>query len=201
MKGKDLYSLDWFENRAFSSLKKITTGIFDYSDSLLLYVSGLDDEYEKIQHKDNPYCTLVTAPEQEYLQQIAKDVVIRLPKNFEYIDLEPGSEHKEQYLFDEIQKTKKKCVYRPVDISQKFLDMAVAHAKDRGILTKPVRASFEELTTVLQKSNSPRFISLGLTYSNYKPQEVLKLLADIAGNVTDMYLLTLKSVKELTTNN
>lgn len=181
-KNIEKYSLDWFEERAFSSLKKISDGVFDYSDSLLLYIPGSDEEYEKIQNEGNPYHELITAPERKYLQQIMKDVVARLPENFEYIDLGPGSEHKEQYAFDQILVQGKKCVYRPVDISEKFLAKAAEYAEEQGIPTEPVRASFEELPNVLQKSEVPRFVSLGLTYSNYDPQEILKLLADIAGS-------------------
>lgn len=177
---KEKYSLDWFEERAFSSLKKVSDGVFDYSDSLLLYIPGSDEEYEKVQHEGNPYHEMVTAPERKYLEQIAKDVVARLPESFEYIDLGPGSEHKEQYVFDQLAEQGKKCIYRPVDISEKFLDMAANHAEKQYITAESVRASFEELPDILQKSDKPRFVSLGLTYSNYKPQAILKLLADIA---------------------
>ncbi len=177
---KEKYSLGWFEERAFSSLKKVSDGVFDYSDSLLLYIPGSDEEYEKIQHGGNSYHEMVTTPEREYLERIAKDIVARLPDDFEYIDLGPGSAHKEQCLFNKLAKQGKKCVYRPVDISEKFLDMATSHAEKQNITAEPIRASFEELPEILEKTNTPRFVSLGLTYSNYKPQEILKLLANIA---------------------
>ena len=193
-KNIEKYSLNWFRERAFLSLKKISDGVFDYSDSLLLYIPGSDEEYEKVQHEGNPYHEMVTAPEQEYLQQIAKDVVARLPESFEYIDLGPGSEHKEQYVFDQLEEQGKKCVYRPVDISEKFLAMAVSHAEAQKITTKPIRASFEELPSVLQKSDKPRFVSLGFTYSNYKPQEILKLLADVADS--DGYVFINSQIRE-----
>lgn len=191
---KEKYSLDWFEKRAFSSLRKISDGVFDYSDSLLLYIPGSDEEYEKVQHEGNPYHEMVTAPERKYLQQIAKEVVARLPENFEYIDLGPGSEHKEQYVFDQLSEQGKRCVYRPVDISEKFLDMSAKHAEEQGIVAEPVRAAFEELPDILQKSNTPRFVSLGLTYSNYKPQEILKLLVDMAGS--DGYVFIISQIRE-----
>lgn len=181
-KNNGKYSLDWFRERAFSSIRKISDGVFDYSDSLLLYIPGSYEEYEKAQHEGNPYHDVVTVPERNYLQQIMKGVVARLPQNFEYIDLGPGSEHKEQYVFDQILEQGKKCVYRPVDISEKFLNEAVDYAEHQGILAEPVRASFEELPSILKKSDKPRFVSLGLTYINYNPQEILKLLADIAGS-------------------
>lgn len=176
------YSLAWFTERAFSSLKKISEGIFDYSDSLLLYMPGSDEKYEEMQHTDNPYHEILTAPERRHLEQIAKDIVAHLPENFEYIDLGPGTEHKEQYIFDQLLKQGKRCVYRPVDISQKYLNMATTYAEEQGITTEPVQAAFEELPTILQSSSMPRFVSIGATYMNYEPEEILNLLVEIAGN-------------------
>lgn len=181
-KNNEKYSVNWFEERAFSSIKKISDGVFDYSDSLLLYIPGSDEQYEKIQYEGNAYHEMITLPERKYLQHIMKDVVARLPENFEYIDLGPGSEHKEQYVFDQILEQKKKCIYMPVDISENFLNKAVKNAEKQGILYEPIQASFEELPDILKKSNNPRFVSIGLTYSNYNPQEILKLLANISGS-------------------
>jgi hypothetical protein len=193
-KNKEKYSLDWFKDRAFSSIKKISEGVFDYSDSLLLYIPGSDEKYESIQYEGNPYHEMITIPERKYLQNIMKDVVARLPENFEYIDLGPGSEHKEQYTFDEILKQGKKCIYRPVDISERFLNRAREHAEQQGITTDPVRASFEELPGILKKSDKPRFVSLGLTYPNYNPYEIFKILANIAGS--DGYVLIGAQIRE-----
>jgi uncharacterized SAM-dependent methyltransferase len=99
----------------------------------LLYIPGSDEKYESIQYEGNPYHEMITIPERKYLQNIMKDVVARLPENFEYIDLGPGSEHKEQYTFDEILKQGKKCIYRPVDISERFLNRAREHAEQRRL--------------------------------------------------------------------
>lgn len=176
------YNKEWFRNRALNSIKKIGPNTWDYSDSLLLYISASgSDTYEELQETGSPYFNLITKPEQEYLVSIAKDIAEALPTKFEYIDLGPGTEHKEQFFFDELKKLGKEFIYRPVDISQHFLDLAEKHASEQGITSKPIQASFEELPEKLGNAELPRFVSLGLTFSNYSPQIILKLLSDISG--------------------
>lgn len=175
------YNQEWFKNRALKSLRKISDGVWDYSDSLLLYISSGAGVYEKLQEVDTPYFKLVTKPEHEYLQSIAKNIADMLPNNFEYIDLGPGTEHKEQFLFDELKKQGKTFTYMPVDISDHFLDVAESHALKQGIPVRKIKASFEELPDLLSKPIIPRFISIGLTFSNYAAQEILELLKKIAG--------------------
>ncbi len=177
-----LGSREWFEHRAFASLKKIDDGIYDFSDSLLLYLPGSDDEYANMQEEESAYNRLITTPERMYLKKIAEDVVKALPPKFVYVDLGPGTAHKEQFFFDEARKQEKKFTYMPVDISERFLKAATTHASEQGIDVIPLRTSFEELRSRLPSSDSPLFISLGLTYSNYEPQEILRFLKGIAGN-------------------
>lgn len=175
------YNLDWFQNRAFATLSKISDGVWDFSDSLLLYLPSGAKKYESVQQIDTPYFKLVTKPEEDYLAEIASDIVKELPSRFEYIDLGPGTEHKEQYIFDAAKNQTKKFVYRPVDISKHFLRLSTEYALNQGIETKPILSSFEELSYKLKKSNAPRFVSLGLTFTNYAPAVILNLLQAIMG--------------------
>lgn len=176
-----LYDIAWFKERAVNSLKKLGDGVWDFSDSLLLYTPAGSDTYEQLQNLDTPYYRLVTKPERAYLQSIAKDVVSLLPDHFDYIDLGPGTEHKEQFFFDELKKQGKRFTYIPVDISSHFLEMAQTYAGQQEIESFPVRASFEELPELLVDRHAPRFVSLGLTFSNYNPQDALTMLSEIAG--------------------
>lgn len=175
------YNQEWFTERAFKSLKRFSSNTWDYIDSLLLYTPSGSDVYESLQETNTPYFRLVTKPEHEYLKAVSKNIANLLPDKFEYIDLGPGTEHKEQFMFDELKKQGKTFTYIPVDISDHFLDLAASHAENQGIRTKKIRASFEELPELLGPNAIPRFVSLGLTFSNYAPQEILELLAKIAG--------------------
>jgi hypothetical protein len=177
-----MYCREWFKERAFSSLKRIDDHTWDFSDSLLLYISpSATDTYEAMQETDTPYYKMVTKPEREYLEAIAENVVKKLPDNFEYIDLGPGTEHKEQFFFDELKKQGKKFTYIPVDISQYYLDLSEKHAAEQGIPVKSIQASFEELADRLGSPKTPRFVNIGLTFSNYKPSVILSSMKDIAG--------------------
>jgi hypothetical protein len=174
------YSPDWFKARALRGLHKLDEHSWDYSDSLLLYLPGSDERYETVQETDTPYHKLVTAPERSYLQKIAPTIGDELPSGVEYLDLGPGTEHKEQFLFDAFKSQGKSFVYRPVDISKRYLRLATDYAAQQGIPVSGLQSSFEELPTKLV-GNGKRFVSLGLTYSNYAPSEVLPLLKSMAG--------------------
>lgn len=175
------YNNNWFKKRALESLVHISPHIWNYSDSLLLYISSGVEKYESLQDTDTPYFELVTKPEKEYLQSIAKNIVNLLPKKFEYIDLGPGTEHKEQFFFAELKKQGKEFTYIPVDISEHYLKLAEIHATKQGISARPIQTSFEEVASVLGETSIPRFVSIGLTFSNYEPQYILNLLKTIAG--------------------
>ncbi len=182
------YDREWFVERAFNSIKKIEqrdgVGIWDFSDSLLLYIPESESQYEEIQTGESPYAEIITKPEDEYLRNIAEQLVVELPDEFEYIDLGPGTAGKERYIFEEASRQGKKIIYRPVDISKYYLEKAAESARLKFDLeTKPLNCSFEELEQILNKENNTvqRFVSLGLTFSNFGSQEILKLLSGIAG--------------------
>ncbi len=177
---KKVYDQAWFKNRAIQGIKKIKNGVWDFSDSLLLYISSdATSTYEQLQEVDTPYFSLVTGPERTYLQAVAKQIADVLPDHFDYIDLGPGTEHKEQFLFDELKRQGKAFTYIPVDISDRFLDIARVHAVEQGIHVQVIKASFEELADLLNNRVAPRFVSLGLTFSNYDPLDALTLLKSI----------------------
>lgn len=175
------YNPEWFKERAISGIRKLGEGSWDYSDSLLLYVPGSDDEYEAVQEIDTPYHKLVTVPERKYLKDIAPEVVKELPDKFQYIDLGPGTEHKEQFIFDAAKEQGRELTYQPVDISDKYLQLSTEYASAQGLNVRPSKSSFEELPEKLGSETNPRFVSIGLTYGNYNPPEILKLLKRLAG--------------------
>jgi hypothetical protein len=177
------YNRQWFIERAYNSIKPIRDGIWDFSDSLLLYLPESESQYEEMQEGDNPYAEIITKPEEMYLKNVAETVVTQLPDEFEYIDLGPGTVGKERYIFEAAKKLDKKIIYRPVDISQYYLEKSRKYAIAYDIKTNPINCSFEELQNILEleKDGLPRFVSLGLTFSNFNPQDLLKLLSGIAG--------------------
>ncbi len=64
-----------------------------------------------------------------------------------------------------------------------MFEIADEYAKSRGISTHPIHQTFESLKEDLEElPNKYRFVSLGLTFTNYKPNEILKILEEIAGS-------------------
>lgn len=186
MDGK--YNREWFKKRALESFEKVSERNWDYSDSLLLYSPEGQQAYESAQVGNSPYFELVTKKEHEYLKSVVEEIACILPIEFEYIDLGPGTENKESYFFEEFKKQGKKFIYTPVDISEYFLDISKSHAEAQCVVVRPVQSSFEELSEMLGKPTVPRFVSmLGLTFSNYSSEKILKLLKEIAG--TGSYIL------------
>ncbi|OHA79762.1 MAG: hypothetical protein A2675_04095 [Candidatus Yonathbacteria bacterium RIFCSPHIGHO2_01_FULL_51_10] len=178
---KGHYPLKWFKERALNSFVQIDENAWDYSDSLLLYIPGTEKEYESMQETDTTYHKIVTQPERAYLEEIAMELVAELPKYFNYVDLGPGTEHKEQFIFDAAKTQEKSFIYTPVDISERFLKLSSEHATQQGIEVRPEQVPFEKLTSALPPIDTPRFVSLGLTYSNYNPAYILGLLKNISG--------------------
>lgn len=184
------YTRTWFVERAKNSFKKLEDGKWDFSDSLLLYMPSGEEVYINVQNTDTPYYKLVTAPEHEYLKDIASQVVVELPDDFVFIDLGPGTEHKEQFFFDACKNQNKIFRYVPVDISDYYLRLAKDYAEKQSIPTQPIKSAFEELPSVLTDISGPRFVSLGLTFSNYNSQEVIRLMTAIAGSGGYIFLNT-----------
>jgi len=175
------YPLAWFKKRALNSFVQIDDHTWDYSDSLLLYIPGTEKEYEAMQEIDTTYHEMVTKPERTYLEHIAPEVADELPEHFDYIDLGPGTEHKEQFVFDAAKTKGKTFIYTPVDISERFLKLSSEYATQQGLEVHPQQVPFEELASLLGPVMAQRFVSLGLTYSNYNPAYILSLLRQTAG--------------------
>ncbi len=175
------YTNEWFEKRAVESIRPIGQGVWDFSDSLLLYSPQSAEEYENIQKEGDPYHELVTAPETKYLSEIADKLASELPNNFYYIDLGPGTEHKEKYFFDALKKQGKNFVYYPVDINSHFLELAKEFSENNGIKTVPIMSPFEECRQFLPDDGVYRFVSIGATFANYHIQEMFSLLSGIIG--------------------
>lgn len=167
---------EWFIERALNTLTFNKEGNFwDFSDSSLVYTPGSEEEYKEVQEEDTEYNKLVTTQEHALLRQIAGDVIQKLPQKFLYIDLGPGTEHKEQYFFDAIKTQGKEVIYVPVDINLKILKEASAHAEQQGLSVLPNQSLFEDLDTTTRTLSGFKFISLGLTFTNYKPDEILSI--------------------------
>ncbi len=180
-KARRTYPLEWFKTRAINSIKPMHSGSWDFSDSLLLYAPKAIAIYEEIQKDGMPYYDLITKPETEFISKTADEIARELPATSYYIDLGPGTEHKERFFFQSLQAHSKSFIYFPVDISRHILDGAEAFAHTFNITTNPILAPFEECGRYLPNDGTYRFVSLGLTFINYHMKDILNLLRNIIG--------------------
>lgn len=175
-------SQEWFEKRAIGSLRKIDKNTWDYSDSTLLWSPKAMSIYKDIQERESLYKKNVTDKESNLIKNISFEIVSNLPKKFLYIDLGPGTEHKEKFFFDAIKSQSKNILYVPVDINSNILTIADEYAKKNGFDAYPINQTFEDLPMNLQRlPHLHRFVSLGLTFINYEPQKGLEILKKITG--------------------
>ncbi len=110
---KKIGSEDWFKDEAIKSISKISDKIWDYSNSSVLYTPQTSSAYEEAQkdEEDSSYKKVVTDEESLFIQQIAPDIVRVLPNDFIYLDLGPGTEHKEKSFQDSALLQKKSFLY------------------------------------------------------------------------------------------
>jgi len=100
----------WFQKEAWKALHRDHDGSWDYSDSSLLYSPESLNAYRQMQEDGTEYANNVTAVEHDVLKRVARDLVADLPDRFAYMDLGPGTEHKEQYFFEAMQIAHKQFV-------------------------------------------------------------------------------------------
>lgn len=148
-----------------------------------------DKEYSKNFH--NPLRDLLSRKKELLLENLIEPICI--------IDMGPGYPDKTLPLFAYLKKKKLKCCYMPVDISPKFLSVATQALQPYGFPIKPQNCLFEELPSRLSHSSFSndrgcRLIILGLTFMNYRPLQIAKLLSKIA-RPRDVILLATEHVE------
>lgn len=168
---------EWFKERANKKLVKVGEGMWDFSDSALFWTDEVVKQYEEAQTTDGDgYKKHITNAETVYLKKIIPDLVSCLPPKINYVDMGPGTENKQDYVIHEIIREGKSLMYTPVDINKCMVDAASSHVSKEGIATTPVQSSFEDMEQFIGDKVTPRFLSLGLTFLNFKIDDILTIL-------------------------
>lgn len=182
MKNPEIGTMAWFQAEAWKSLHRGDDDMWDFSDSSLTYSPASVEAYGAIQEEETEYSRNVTQVEHELLKTTAVELAADLPDTFSYVDLGPGTEHKERYLFDELRKAGKAFEYFPVDISTEVLAESSRFATAEKVPVHPVCNQFEDIaSTIDQLVPKPRFVSLGATFANYEPSVIVTMLLQLAG--------------------
>jgi hypothetical protein len=184
-------SNEWFLQRAKEKLIKVEDGLWDYSDSALFWTDDVVKEYEEAQKgEEDEYKKKVTDAETLYLKHVVSDIVSELPNEINYIDLGPGTENKQDVFLKEMIDGGKDIIYTPVDINKRILDVVEQHVSSFGLPIHKVHASFEDMEEKIGKENMPRFLSLGLTFLNFKVEDLLDIFKKVINKNGSIFINT-----------
>ena len=176
------FSKQWFKKEAIKSIKQLKKGVWDFSSSVMTYSPESAKIYAELGR--TAYGETVHSEESLLIKSVTSQIIKSLPDSFSYIDLGPGSGEKSVLLLETCKSEGKQIDYIPVDVSKFLLDKAVETVRKMGFISRPKLATFEELPNDKEFLNSlrpERFVSLGLTYINYEPSEIHKLLKKLIG--------------------
>lgn len=197
----------WFESEAKRSYAKIHEGYWDFSDSALIYNEKGMAEYIASQKQSTEYSQEVTQVEHRAIKNMAPEICQTFANKFlglkeenkshnllpfQFIDLGPGTEHKEKYLFDEFEKMQAKFKYIAVDVSDAALKSAEEYAKSLNIPAKTIHNRFDNVEAMKQELDSTaKFFSLGTTFLNFEPSEIINKMLNLCGEKGAVFITSI----------
>lgn len=122
-------------------------------------------------------------PIEELVAKYAHSLIGIGTKNAEVFDLGPGLPTKTIPLLKNLQERKIPFKYIPVDISKSFLSLAEQEVKKLGVESVGINCLFEELPNRVSPKTNPelsRIFLIGLTFNNYRPNQILSLLSELS---------------------
>lgn len=144
----------------------------------------------------NNFAETLHLPIEKLVEKYASSLVGNESNKIELYDLGPGLPTKTLPILRYMQERNISFKYIPVDISTSFLKVAIEEVKKIGIESEGINCLFEDLPSVIQKKTNPkitRIFLIGLTFNNYRPNQILNLLDslckpnDFALIITEFY--------------
>jgi uncharacterized SAM-dependent methyltransferase len=123
-------------------------------------------------------------PAEELVKENANELIRGTSKKIEFYDLGPGLPTKSIPLLKEILSQNKSLYYVPIDISKSFLKITEKEVRKYGIVSHGINCFFEELPGIIKpnKTGTTRIFQIGLTFNNYRPNAINKLLKKLTEN-------------------
>jgi uncharacterized SAM-dependent methyltransferase len=152
-------------------------------------------KYLEMIEKDN-FSISLHKPIEELVRNYANSLIGINTKKVELYDLGPGLPTKTIPLIKNLQKRNIPFSYIPIDISKSFLKLAQDEVSKFGVNSQGINCLFEELPNKIDKkidTQLTRIFLIGLTFNNYRPNQILSLLSklceknDIAIIITEYY--------------
>jgi len=158
--------------------------VVDLSQPYNMYLTAAQAQSYLVLMKDDTYRTPFHDPIKNLFGKYAGDLLQLLDGPLALIDLGPGLPDKTLPLFAYLKRSSIACTYVPVDISQHFLGLAASMAQSQGFVALPLNCLFEEIahnlpSVLSQLGARSALVIFGLTFMNYSPERVSRLLADL----------------------
>jgi uncharacterized SAM-dependent methyltransferase len=162
---------------------------FDQPYHLYLDKAQSDAYIEMI--KAEKFSTQLHDPTLELINKYKSKILANFNGRLSFYDLGPGLPTKTIPLLKYLLEKKIRFDYFPVDISENFLNITNKKIKDIGVKSNRIKTLFENLPEYSAKDkNHEKLFFIGLTFNNYRPDTILKLLKEIAGNDGTCLIIT-----------
>lgn len=155
---------------------------------LLFLTEGQVDSYLTFDDSED-YKEGMHDAETNLIKQNVEKFLSYLGDDVRFVDLGCGEGKKSIEIIEAAKAQGKEVVFYPVDISEKFLDIAVENAKKAEIETYPLQKDFmkpHEIFTEL-KEGGQKFIYLGANFSNFDSDLILGTISEALEEGDVMY--------------
>ncbi|NQZ85913.1 MAG: L-histidine N(alpha)-methyltransferase, partial [Nanoarchaeales archaeon] len=110
------------------------------------------------------------------LQNNMETILEKFSNQTHYVDLGPGNADKSELIITHAKKQDMIRLYTAIDIQQMYLEIAKEKIENLKVPVKTLETTFETGLEQLKNDQTQKFIYLGATHCNFKPEEINQTL-------------------------
>ncbi|NQZ85194.1 MAG: L-histidine N(alpha)-methyltransferase [Nanoarchaeales archaeon] len=140
--------------------------------------------------KSKEYSKRIVSGEFSLLQNNLKILLKYFSNQTHYIDLGPGNADKSELILNRAKSKNKIKTYTAIDIQKIYLEIAKEKIENLKIPVEILLTTFEDGLKELKKIQNNKFIYLGATHCNFKPEEINQTLIKNMNKEDFVYIST-----------